>query len=194
MQGIIRNSVSMSRHILNHHIKPGDLAIDATCGRGQDTLFLARLVGKTGRVFAFDIQGQAIHSTYCLVRKQGWLDVVVMIKDDHSNMADHLSGNTPKACVFNLGYMPEGDHDIITTPHSTISALKNSLDILAADGVVSLVFYTGHPGGQEEYEAINDYVSGLSQSKFTVLKLEFINQINSPPGLILIHKFSEDKR
>ncbi len=191
MQGIIKNSVSMARHVLNQHIRPGDTVIDATCGRGKDTLYLARLVGKTGRVLAFDIQSLAVNSTYSLLREQGWLDVVFLIKDDHINMTDHISGIVPRACVFNLGYMPGGNHTITTKPHSTIRALKNSLDSLAVDGIVSLVFYTGHPGGKEEYEAVNSYVAGLSQSKFTVIKSEFINQINSPPGLILIHKISE---
>ncbi len=41
----------------------GRLAIDATAGNGHDTLFLAELVGPTGRVWAVDLQDAAITRT-----------------------------------------------------------------------------------------------------------------------------------
>ena len=37
--------------------------MDATVGNGHDTVFLARLVGETGKVIGFDIQEQAIKNT-----------------------------------------------------------------------------------------------------------------------------------
>ena len=37
-------------------VQPGDTVVDATCGNGGDTLWLARAVGPSGRVLAFDIQ------------------------------------------------------------------------------------------------------------------------------------------
>ena len=44
-------------------VRAGDHVIDATAGNGWDTCFLAGLVGPEGRVFAFDIQEEAIAST-----------------------------------------------------------------------------------------------------------------------------------
>ena len=41
----------------------GDTTIDATAGNGHDTLMLARLVGESGRVIAFDVQSDAIIAT-----------------------------------------------------------------------------------------------------------------------------------
>ena len=48
---------------LEKHIKLGDTVIDATCGNGHDTLFLANLVGNEGIVHAYDIQEQAIKNS-----------------------------------------------------------------------------------------------------------------------------------
>ena len=41
----------------------GDIAIDATAGKGRDTAYLAQTVGTTGWVHSFDIQPEAINST-----------------------------------------------------------------------------------------------------------------------------------
>ena len=49
--------------LLEKHIKVGDTVIDATCGNGHDTLFLATLVGTTGIVHAYDIQALAIQNS-----------------------------------------------------------------------------------------------------------------------------------
>ncbi len=50
------NALSLSHRFLAEHVRPGDLCIDATAGRGYDTAYLAGLTGETGRVLAFDIQ------------------------------------------------------------------------------------------------------------------------------------------
>ena len=41
----------------------GDTAIDATVGNGFDTCFLAKTVGKDGKVIGYDVQLQAIEAT-----------------------------------------------------------------------------------------------------------------------------------
>ena len=42
---------------------PGETVVDATAGNGNDTQFLAELVGENGHVLAFDIQQAALDST-----------------------------------------------------------------------------------------------------------------------------------
>jgi ubiquinone/menaquinone biosynthesis C-methylase UbiE len=37
-------------------LRPGDVAVDATCGNGHDTLFMAQCVGPSGCVHAVDVQ------------------------------------------------------------------------------------------------------------------------------------------
>ena len=49
----------MAQEIWAPFIHKGDLVVDATAGNGYDTLFLARAVGPSGTVFAFDRQVSA---------------------------------------------------------------------------------------------------------------------------------------
>ena len=44
-------------------LRPGDVAVDGTAGKGRDTACLAQAVGPTGHVHAFDIQPEAVAST-----------------------------------------------------------------------------------------------------------------------------------
>ena len=43
-----------SKTLIKEHIKQDSIVIDATCGNGNDTLFLAQV--SNGHVFGFDIQ------------------------------------------------------------------------------------------------------------------------------------------
>ena len=58
-----QNALGPSHKFIYEHVSPGEICIDATAGRGRDTLFLCELVGEGGKVFAFDIQEEAINST-----------------------------------------------------------------------------------------------------------------------------------
>ena len=54
-------------------ILPGDIAIDATCGNGNDTLALAKLVfadGGQGLIYAFDLQQIALKNTSALLDQE----------------------------------------------------------------------------------------------------------------------------
>ena len=56
--------------VIREHVKEGDLCIDATAGRGNDTAMLCELVGPSGKVIAFDIQEDAVRSTRELLEKK----------------------------------------------------------------------------------------------------------------------------
>ena len=49
MQRLIKNPVYMVQDILKNVVEKGDTVVDATCGNGYDTVFLARLVGEEGK-------------------------------------------------------------------------------------------------------------------------------------------------
>ena len=49
-----------AKYLLNKAVTSGDIVVDATLGNGHDTLFLAKLVGESGRVYGFDVQEHAI--------------------------------------------------------------------------------------------------------------------------------------
>ena len=64
------NTLGIAHKIIAEHVQPGDFCIDATAGRGHDTAFLCELVGKEGKVLAFDIQQAAVDSTRALLAEK----------------------------------------------------------------------------------------------------------------------------
>ncbi len=171
-------------------INDGDVVIDATMGNGYDTKYLAEKVGEDGFVYSFDIQEEAIKSTKKRLEKANLIDRVKLILDGHENIEKYVDKEV--SCVlFNLGYLPRADHNIITKPDTTLKALESSLKLLKPHGIVSLAIYTGHEGGEQERNSVYEYVQNLDQKEFNVLESKFINQINNPPQLILIEKKKE---
>lgn len=186
--------LDFGHRLLEKAIEPGDLAIDATAGNGHDTKFLAEKVGSGGKVYAFDIQKEAIEATAERLRKHDLLERVTLFHKGHEELKNCILPEhfgKIKAGVFNLGYLPGSDHSIITKPETTLIALKDLLHILTVHGIVVIVIYSGHPGGEDEKQAVLEYVSSLDQKIYQVLKYEFINQKNNPPILIAIEKIKE---
>lgn len=170
------------------YVSEGDIVIDATMGNGIDTLFLAKLVGNKGKVFAFDIQEEAIQGTKRLLEKElSDNRHVFLIKDSHINMKSYVN-NSVSAVVFNLGYLPKGNHTITTMSESTLTALKISLDLLKKDGLLSVLIYPGHKEGTNEKDMILNFASQLDTTRYHTLYLDMINQGNFPPSLLLITK------
>lgn len=60
---MLKGILNFAHHLLEESVCKGDTVIDATCGNGNDTLFLSNTVGENGDVLAFDIQQQAIEKT-----------------------------------------------------------------------------------------------------------------------------------
>ncbi len=168
-------------------VNAGDIVIDATCGQGNDTLFLAGLVGESGKVLAFDIQAQAIIATRQKLAENNCIKRVQLINDSHENL-DKYSDEPVDAIMFNLGFLPGSKSKIITTAHTTLLAIQKALDIMQSGGLMTIVFYPGHDGGQEELNLVRDYLASLPQASFEVSHLCFINQVNNPPQLIVIQK------
>lgn len=173
-----------TKSLLEEAVSPGDCVIDGTAGNGHDTLFLAELTGPSGKVFAFDIQQEAIKATS---EKVHGFQHVELVHDSHAKIQEYVK-EPVSAAVFNLGYLPKGDHSIITKAQSTLTALQQCLDLLKANGVLLVVVYSGHEGGSEERDAVMEFVSTLPQKSFDVLKYEFINQKHSPPFLLAVEK------
>ena len=165
--------------ILAEYIKEGDVAVDCTAGNGHDTLFLARAVGEAGRVYAFDVQKEAIENTSRLLSENG-IDIsnVSFICDSHANLADYIS--RPNIIMYNLGYMPGGDHSITTTETDTLKSLEIALDLIAPGGVISVIAYPGHEEGAREMRAIKTLLSSLPTAQFEVVTITQDNRKNAP--------------
>src|SRR5690625_2162761 len=124
---MIQGIIPFAHDLLAKAVTRGDTVVDATCGNGNDTLFLSSLVGDEGHVFAVDIQRQAIQTTKALLAEHTRKNFT-LIHDSHAHIDTYIDDHVElAAAVFNLGYLPRSDKQIITEPTSTITALEKLL-------------------------------------------------------------------
>lgn len=175
-------------------LNPGDLAVDATVGNGHDTLFLVQTVGAQGRVVGFDVQAEALEKTRERVQDEAPESTLRLVQAGHETMPNHLDDSDygeVGAVMFNLGYLPGGDHSLTTEPETTRKALTISTELLRTGGVITVVAYTGHEGGASEAQTVRDWMATLPQDAFHALSYRFVNQRNDPPRLFAVEKRSE---
>ncbi|HOV27623.1 MAG TPA: class I SAM-dependent methyltransferase [Pseudobacteroides sp.] len=187
----IKNCLGQSHEIVERIVKEGDTVVDATAGNGNDTVFLAKLAGESGKVYAFDIQERALSKTKEKLEDQGIAHRVELIRDGHENMGKYISGPV-SVVMFNLGYLPGGDHSICTRFETTKSAVEAAMGLLKKNGLIVMVVYYGGDSGFEEKDALMDYIKTIDYKKYSVLKSEFVNQPNCPPLLVIIEKIYSD--
>lgn len=183
----LQRVLQYAKFLLTESIEKGEVAVDATAGNGHDTLFLAELVGENGHVYSFDIQQDAVNTTINRLKENGFEDRATVILDGHQHVTNYISDEIAGA-VFNLGYLPGANHEIITKGETTIAAIEGLLNLLKVNGMIVLVIYHGHEGGKAERDAVLNYVSNLPQKYVHVLKYEFLNQKNDPPFIVAIEK------
>ena len=187
MKNFFTNVLEISKELCKLKLNNGDIAIDCTMGNGNDTAFLCSLVGDKGKVYAFDIQESAVINTKKKLQELNFLQRAEIILDGHENIDKYIKEDA-KLIIFNLGYLPRGNHEITTKKETTIQALRKCLDLLKPNGIILLVIYPGHENGKIEKEALESFTSKLNQKEYTVANICFTNQINNPPELICIEK------
>lgn len=175
--------VPMAHRILREALQPGDCALDATAGNGHDTLLLAECVGPTGRVWGFDVQAQALAHTRQRLSDAGVLDRVTLVHAGHETLAAHVDAPL-QAAVFNLGWLPGSDKQVVTRPEPTCAALEAAADLLQVHGVLVLVVYQGHPGAVEEREAVEAWASQRDPGQWRVARYALVNVPHDPPYVL----------
>lgn len=186
---MLEKAVAFSHSLLKKTVQAGDLVIDATIGNGNDTVLLASLVGKTGKVIGFDIQEDAVQKTTQKLLLTGLAPQVEIHQMSHEFAADFIPGNKKiSAAIFNLGYLPGGDKTVTTKKDSTIHSIDSLLPFLHIGGLLIIVVYSGHDAGKEEKESLLEYVSTVDQEHFDVLLYQFLNQKNNPPFVLAIER------
>lgn len=184
---LLRGPVPLTHLLLPVFLHEGDCAVDATCGNGHDTLQLARLVGDTGHVWGFDLQQQAITATASRLAQSGMMERVTLLQTGHEEL--NIFVKTPiQVVLFNLGYLPGGERTIITRPETTVSALKQSLELLAAGGVIMITIYQGHNGSQEEQAAVESWGASLKMGSYNCWRMSQANATPDAPYLMMIQK------
>lgn len=184
---MLLTALRFSHQLLKDVVSKGDHVIDATMGNGNDTLFLAELVGSTGQVYAFDIQEQALQNTR--EKLAAYAERSTLFLAGHETIEEKIAIDQPiKAAIFNLGYLPKSDKQIITLPETTKQAMSAILKRLTVGGRMIVVIYYGHEGGEAEKDEVLQFCQNLPQEKFSVLNYQFINQKNNPPILLCVEK------
>ena len=86
MNPLTKNSETVHM-IWDRYINEDSVAIDMTCGNGNDTLYLAE---RCRFVYGIDIQEEAIQNTDLLLKKNG-LNNYELIQCDHKDIRDYIN-------------------------------------------------------------------------------------------------------
>lgn len=188
--------------------KERPLFIDATAGAGKDTLFLCELLGETGgEVLAMDIQELALAKTKRRLEAAGYVALTVadstyraelcdatgkkhvrLALRGHEHMDEYFPPETVDLILFNLGYLPGGDHSLATKADTTIPALIKALSLLRPGGLLSLMIYSGGDSGFEERDRVLAWLKELDAQRYVVLVEAFYNRPNNPPLPVFVRK------
>ena len=193
--------------IIRSQAAKSGIYIDATMGKGKDTLFLCKLAGESGKVLAFDVQLEALTATRDLLKKQGcWKDMqgacirnseeqeknqdsrLFLIRDGHEHMDRYAESEGIDVICFNFGYLPGGDHNIATKADTSIEAITKGLKLLKPGGMMSLCIYSGGDTGFEEKNKILEHIKNLPSGEYTVIVNAYYNRENNPPIPVFIFK------
>lgn len=105
----------------------------------------------------------------------------------HEKISEYVKKSI-KAAIFNLGYLPKTDKSVVTKADTTLTALDALTNQLVVGGRIAIVIYYGHEGGMEEKDAVIKLTSSLPQKDWEVTSYAPLNQIHTPPILVLIEK------
>ncbi len=172
--------------VIAPHIAPGSFCIDATMGKGNDTAFLSRLAGPSGRVLAFDIQKEALECTRQRLQTEALPENYTLILDSHAHMDQYADVGSVDAVLFNFGYLPGGDHRISTQPDTSLRALNLSLELLKKGGFICLTIYSGGDTGYAERDALLSFLKELDSRRYLVIRTDYYNRPGNPPILALV--------
>ena len=186
MMNAVPKPLEMAKKVISEAVKPGDTVVDATLGNGHDAHFLATLVGESGSLYGFDVQRQAVDSSANRLIDVDCEDIQLKCVG-HEQMERFVEGEVA-AVMFNLGYLPSADKSIISLTETTLQAIHQAQNLLKVNGVISVMCYPGHEGGDEESAAVSEHFSSLSRRDWRVVQYQFINAPNNPAYLILAEK------
>ncbi len=179
----------LAHHAVAPIIRAGDIVIDATAGNGFDTLFLASKIGPEGRVYAFDVQEEALSRTADLLSAGNLGQYVSLIHAGHEKLKSYVSEQV-SVVMYNLGYLPQSKSGLTTRLDNTLGSFEQALTLLKPGGVITMVLYPGHKEGKLEKEGLLPVFKGLPSSQYAVVYHKYLNKSNDPPELVVIQKYS----
>lgn len=183
--------VERAHALVGECVKPGDVVVDATLGNGHDAAFLAQCVGAAGTLFGFDVQARALENTRSRLREDGFQGRAALTLGSHADMASQIPPywhGKLAAVMFNLGYLPGGDKAVVTTAAATLTALETACRLLASTGILTVLAYPGHPGGDIETERLTTWCHALDPAGFAVERVASGSDKPTAPRLFAIRK------
>lgn len=168
----------------------GDTAIDATCGNGHDTIFLAKILNdERSTLFAIDIQEDAIKKTEDSFKNElpSPQLSIKFVNQCHSSFPQEIQPHSVKLIVYNLGYLPKGDKALTTLTESTLKSIESAKNLICDGGVISITCYPGHDEGLKEEEALLDYFAQWNRFEWNCSYHRWVNRFRGPT-LLLIQK------
>ncbi len=187
MANDFRSARFWAAELIGPALFPGARAVDATMGNGKDTLWLCGLVGETGRVYAFDVQAEAVARTRELLEREGVADRAALFCRGHEHMAEVVDGPVD-AVMFNLGWLPGAEHGVTTRVETTLQAADAALTLLKPEGLLTICVYPGHDEGTRELNALTAWAASLDPRRYDALMKHYMNQPNDPPVLIAVKR------
>lgn len=193
----LSNAVQLSHILMKNILSRAKVIVDATAGNGSDTLFLAKNALDDATIYAFDIQEKALQNAQLKIEqlktagKDSFTNLNInFICDSHDKVNDYVK-DTIDLAIFNLGYLPGGNHEITTKCDTTLNALKTMLNNLALNGCIAVVVYPGHDEGHKECQLVKEFAQSLSKKYFTAGWYQMINHNSNAPALCWIEKVGE---
>ena len=178
--GSMIDLLELQKYFILRHLGEGDVAVDFTMGNGNDTAFLSQTVGENGKIFAFDIQEDALVSTKAHLEELGCPENYTLICASHHRVKEFVEGPI-KAGMFNLGYLPRSGRKAITTlRETTMPAVEAAIELMAPGGIILIAIYPGHEEGRLEGEMLADYFATLDRRKICVSRFNIMNSPTSP--------------
>ncbi len=156
------------------------IVIDATCGNGHDTHYLASLCPK--KILSFDIQKEALQKAKELT---GEKDGILFLQQSHANLEPFAAKGEVTLIVYNLGYLPGGNKNVTTKVDTTLASVKSALALLQKGGAICITCYPGHEEGKREEEALLSLCKELPPLAWNVCYSQFLNRNLSPSVLLL---------
>lgn len=189
----LKNAVFLSHILLTPYVQQARTLVDMTCGNGHDTLFLAENMPDDATLYAFDIQEQAVMRTQKRLQEAGFSQRNICCQcGSHEKLITKIK-NDLDIIVFNLGYLPTGNHEIHTKTEITVKAVKICLNKIAKNGIIMIAAYPGTSAGAEEEDALHAFLKEVPQEEFDVSFWQPINQMHQPPVLYIIQKRGKNK-
>ena len=185
-----RSARFWAAELLEPVLYPGARAVDATMGNGKDTLWLCRQVGEAGKVYAFDVQPEALARTRALLESEGVAARAALFCEGHERMAEFVP-EPVDAIVFNLGWLPGAEHAVTTQTPTTLAAVGAALSLLKPEGLMTICVYPGHEEGARELEALLAWAKALDGRKWDAMLRCYLNQPGMPPQLIAVKRKKE---